>query len=132
MLSQCDKQGLRNGAIAGVAATAVAGIAVSQASLPWATIKKVALPLGLGLALGGLVYFAKRASCAQPALGLRGLPKGIRCPKVKGVSKAVWKRAIAVELEHTANRETARCIAAAHLEESPRYYTELAKMERSL
>jgi hypothetical protein len=56
----------------------------------------------------------------------------LRCPKVKGISKATWRRGVEVELEHTSDRRTARCIAAAHFEESPRYYVELAKMERKL
>lgn len=56
----------------------------------------------------------------------------IRCPRVDGISKAMWRRGVEVELEHTSNRKIARCIAAAHFEESPRYYTELAKMERKL
>lgn len=57
----------------------------------------------------------------------------LRCPRVKGISKAAWEKGIAVEMEHTRDRRLARCIAAAHFEESgPRYYTELLKMERRL
>jgi hypothetical protein len=56
----------------------------------------------------------------------------LRCPRVRGISAATWRKGIAVELEHTSDRKIARCIAAAHLEESPRYYTELARMERKL
>jgi hypothetical protein len=56
----------------------------------------------------------------------------LRCPKVKGISAAMWRKGIKVELEHTSSRKVARCIAAAHLEEFPRYYVELAKMERKL
>jgi hypothetical protein len=37
-----------------------------------------------------------------------------------------------VELEHTDDRATAKCIAKAHLLESPLYYRELEKMERRL
>jgi len=37
-----------------------------------------------------------------------------------------------VELEHTDDRTTAKCIAKAHLVESPLYYEELEKMERRL
>jgi hypothetical protein len=37
-----------------------------------------------------------------------------------------------VELEHTDDRATARCIAKAHLIESPIYYQELEKMEKRL
>jgi hypothetical protein len=53
----------------------------------------------------------------------------LKCPKVKGVPKKVWAQGIKVELEHTSSRRVARCIAAVHLEESPHYYVELAKME---
>jgi hypothetical protein len=56
----------------------------------------------------------------------------LRCPCVEGVSKAQWEQGIRVEMEHTGNRRIARCIAAAHFAESPRYYDELAKMERKL
>jgi len=51
---------------------------------------------------------------------------------VRGISTATWQKGIAVELEHTSSRRIARCIAAAHLEESPRYYAELKRMERKL
>lgn len=129
-MATCVQSGMKSGLLAGGITAAVAGVAVSQATLPWVMIKKVALPIALGAAVGVLVYYGKKTSCNPRVLaGLRGK---IRCPKVKGVSKAVWKRAIAVELEHTKNRETARCIAAAHLEESPRYYMALAKMEKGL
>lgn len=41
-------------------------------------------------------------------------------------------RGTQVELEHTDDRATARCIAKTHLLESPFYYEELEKMERRL
>ena len=57
----------------------------------------------------------------------------IYCPRLpKGVSKAALKKGTKVELEHTADRKVAECIARAHLEESPYYYEELEKMERKL
>ena len=39
---------------------------------------------------------------------------------------------IKVELEHTKNRKIAKQIALDHLCEFPKYYTELAKMEKRL
>lgn len=39
---------------------------------------------------------------------------------------------VKVEREHTYNRRIAREIAKDHLEEHPRYYTYLARMERRL
>jgi hypothetical protein len=45
----------------------------------------------------------------------------------------MWRRGIAVEMEHTSSRKIAKCISAAHFEESgAAYYVELAKMERKL
>lgn len=57
----------------------------------------------------------------------------IRCPRVKGIPAAEWHRGIAVEMEHTRSRVAARCISAAHFEESGAlYYVELLKMEKRL
>lgn len=42
------------------------------------------------------------------------------------------KKGIKVELEHTPNVNIAREIAKDHLVEFPKYYTELAKMEKRL
>jgi len=56
----------------------------------------------------------------------------IFCPSARGIDKRELVRGTKVELEHTRNRATARCIALVHLHESARYYKELAKMERRL
>jgi len=56
----------------------------------------------------------------------------LRCPKVQGISAAMWRRGIVVEMEHTSSKKIARCIAASHLAEHRLYYVELAKMERKL
>lgn len=56
----------------------------------------------------------------------------LRCPTVRNIPRATWEKGVRVEMEHTSDRKVARCIAAAHLEESSLYYDELAKMERRL
>lgn len=56
----------------------------------------------------------------------------LKCPRVLGVSAAMWKKAIAVEMEHTDSRRVARCIASAHLQEFRDYYIALAAMEKRL
>ncbi len=57
----------------------------------------------------------------------------LRCPKVRGISAAMWRRGIAVEMEHTSSKKIAKCVSAAHFEEfGEAYYRELAKMERKL
>ena len=54
------------------------------------------------------------------------------CPRPKGrVSLMQLEIGTEVELEHTKDRKVARCIALAHLQELPDYYTRLRKMERS-
>lgn len=62
----------------------------------------------------------------------RTIPARIYCPSAKGVDKRQLAAGIKVEMEHTADRRAARCIALAHLHESSRYYTALAAMERRL
>ncbi len=54
------------------------------------------------------------------------------CPSARGIDKRELAKGTKVELEHTRDRATARCIALVHLHESGRYYKELAKMERKL
>lgn|GEM_PF-5181241 len=56
----------------------------------------------------------------------------LKCPRVRGIPESEWRRGIAVEMEHTSSAAVARCIASAHLRESPRYYIELLKMEKRL
>lgn len=56
----------------------------------------------------------------------------LKCPRVRGIPESEWRRGIKVEMEHTSSRAVARCIAASHLRESPRYYIELLKMEKRL
>jgi len=45
--------------------------------------------------------------------------------------KTQWARGLKVELEHTTDRAIAGEIARDHLEEDPRYYIKLAKMEKN-
>lgn len=143
-LSVCKKEGLLYGGVAGSLVGGLAAYLIWNDKYMWATAKKVAVAVGAGTAVATLAYFTAKNSCdtriyqgafdtvAKRYGGLGRVPRGIRCPKVKGISAATWKRAVRVEREHTKDAETARCIAAAHLEESPRYYAELAKMERRL
>jgi len=56
----------------------------------------------------------------------------LRCPSARGIDKRQLARGTRVELEHTEDRAAARCIALAHLHESPDYYVALAKMEKGL
>lgn len=54
----------------------------------------------------------------------------IFCPMVPGVDKHQLAMGVRVELEHTRSRASARCIALAHLQELPDYYTRLHRMEK--
>ena len=55
-----------------------------------------------------------------------------RMPRLSTAARRQLARGTRVELEHTRSRRLARLIAAHHLSESPRYYVELAKMEKKL
>ena len=55
-----------------------------------------------------------------------------RMPYLSSAARRQLARGTRVELEHTRSRRVARLIAAHHLSESPRYYVELAKMEKKL
>ncbi len=47
-------------------------------------------------------------------------------------NKTQLRQGTKVELEHTDSRKIAKQIAKDHLEESPRYYIELGKLEKRL
>jgi hypothetical protein len=56
----------------------------------------------------------------------------LKCPRLSSkVSKAALAKGTKVEFEHTNNRHIAECIARAHLNECPTYYTRLERMERA-
>jgi hypothetical protein len=56
----------------------------------------------------------------------------LKCPRLNSqIPKAVLEQGIKVEYEHTNSRRVASCIARAHLNECPDYYTRLKRMEKS-
>lgn len=107
----------------------------------WTAMKRVGVTLGMigtGALLGGFTgYYSCESKKLSPSYrglpvvgGVGRVPRGLKCPEVKGISKSMWKRGMRVELEHTSNPAIARCIAATHFEEDRLYYDKLAKMER--
>jgi len=139
-MSKCMQRGVIVGAVGGGIVGLLAWLGL-RSKTDWAMAKRVGLPLALSGAVGLLVGFAAKTSCESGTLApsYRGLPiigrvpSNVKCPKVKGVPASEWARGVKVEMEHTGDRDLARCIAAAHFEESGvGYYRELLKMERRL
>jgi hypothetical protein len=119
--------GLIWGGVAGVSVGLLAYLAV-RSKTTWALAKRIGVPLALGAAVGGIAGFGAKYSCESSTLSpsYRGLfsmgrvPSNVKCPKVPGISKAQWKKAIAAEMEHTTDRALARCIAAVHFQKQRR------------
>jgi len=64
-------------------------------------------------------------------MSVRTVTGKLCCPVVRNVDKRELAAGIEIELEHTRDKRVARCIALAHLQELPDYYTRLWKMERT-
>ncbi len=138
-MTKCTTRGVITGAVSGGVVGLLSWLAL-RSKTDWAMVKRVGLPLGLGGVVGLLAGFAAKHTCEVGKLapayrgmaGVGKLPRWLKCPEVKGISKSMWKRGVRVEMEHTSNPRIAHCIAASHFAESPSYYDKLEQMERGM